>query len=221
MAAEIASFLLLLAVLAAVVVRPHGLPEALVALPAAALLVVTGVISLQDVRAVADQLLPILVFLGAVLVLAYLSAAEGLFDAAGSWLSGSSSGRGRRLLSHVFVLSVAITSVLSLDATVVLLTPVVLATATQVGIPARPHVYASGHLANSASLLLPMANLSNLLAIAATGLTLVQFATAMALPLVAVLVVEYVVLSVYFRDDLRVRGDVEPMGTSASTSGRT
>ena len=76
---------------------------------------------------------------------------------------------------HVFVLSIAITSVLSLDATVLLLTPVVVTAAMHAKLSARPPVYAAGHLANSSSLLLPMANLTNLLAIGATGLTLVEF----------------------------------------------
>jgi arsenical pump membrane protein len=65
------------------------------------------------------------------------------------------------------------TAVLSLDATVVLLTPVVFATAARLEVRARPHVYACTHLANSASLLLPVSNLTNLLAFAAMGLGIV------------------------------------------------
>ena len=45
---------------------------------------------------------------------------------------------------------------LSLDATVVLLTPVVFATATRLGARPKPHVYACAHLSNTASLLLPV-----------------------------------------------------------------
>ncbi len=201
MAGEIASFFLLAVVLVAAVARPHGLPEALVAVPAAAILLVFGVVSVGDIRSELDRFLPVLVFLAAVLVLAHLCAVEGLFDAAGQWLSRTSGASGSRLLLHVFVLSAGITSVLSLDATVVLLTPVVIATALRMKVPARAHVYATGHLANSASLLLPMANLTNLLAIAASGLTLVHFAALMAAPFVVVLVIEYVVLRLFFRHD--------------------
>jgi arsenical pump membrane protein len=209
MAGEIASFLLLAAVLAAAVVRPHGLPEAVVAVPAAGLLVLFGVVSVDDVQAETDRLLPILIFLAAVFVLAYLCSIEGLFEAAGHWLSRSSGGRGPRLLMQVFALSVATTSVLSLDATVMLLTPVVLAAATRLKVRPAAQVYATGHLANSGSLLLPMANLTNLLAIAASGLTLLHFAALMALPLVVVLVVEYLVLRLYFRAELAVPGEVD------------
>ena len=202
MSGELVSIALLAAVLVAAVLRPHGLPEAVVAVPAALLVWGTDLVSSAAVREELDRLWPILVFLAAVLVLAQLCAAEGLFDAAGHWLAQSSRGSAQRLLVEVFVLSAAVTSVLSLDATVVLLTPVVLATAARMHVPARPHVYASGRLANSASLVLPMGNLTNLLALAATGLTLVHFAAAMALPWVVVLLVEYVVLRLYFHTDL-------------------
>jgi arsenical pump membrane protein len=94
--------------------------------------------------------------------------------------------------------------VLSLDATVVLLTPVVLAVAAHMRIPARPHAYATGHLANSASLLLPVSNLTNLLAFATTGLSFLHFTGLMAGPWVIAVAVEYLVLRRLFRADLAV-----------------
>jgi arsenical pump membrane protein len=94
--------------------------------------------------------------------------------------------------------------VLSLDATVVLLTPVVLATAARMRVPARPHAYAAGHLANSASLLLPVSNLTNLLAFAATGLSFFAFTGLMLLPWVLAVAVEFLVLGRLLRRDLAV-----------------
>jgi arsenical pump membrane protein len=102
----------------------------------------------------------------------------------------------------VFAVACAITAVLSLDATVVLLTPVVFATAARAGARARPHVYATAHLANSASLLLPVSNLTNLLAFTASGLTFTRFAALMALPWLAAIAVEYAAFRRYFRADL-------------------
>ena len=106
-------------------------------------------------------------FLAAVLVLAKLCDDEGLFDAFGAMMARASSGRPVGLLGQVFVLAAATTAVLSLDATIVLLTPVVLATARTLTVPVRPHAYATAHLSNTASLLLPVSNLTNLLAFAA------------------------------------------------------
>ena len=79
----------------------------------------------------------------------------------------------------------------------------------------RPHVYACSHLANSASLLLPVSNLTNLLAFAACGVSFTRFAALMALPWLVAIAVEWVVLSRVFADDLRQaprprRADAEP-----------
>lgn len=202
MTAEIVSLVLLATVLAAAVLRPHGLPEVVVAVPAAAILLGSGIVSSTALQEESRRLLPIGIFLAAILVLAQLCAAEGLFDAAGHGLARHSRGSPRRLLALVFVLSAVVTSVLSLDATVVLLTPVVFATAARVHCSPRPHVYAAGHLANSSSLLLPMGNLTNLLALAASGLALAHFAALMLVPWLSVLAVEYAVFRLYFRADL-------------------
>ncbi len=104
---------------------------------------------------------------------------------------------------------------LSLDATVILLTPVVLAAAGQLGVSPRPYVYATGHVANSGSLLLPTGNLTNLLALSAAGLTLVHFAGLMVLPWLGVLALEFIVLRVYFRDDLAQSAVPDGRETSA------
>lgn len=98
-----------------------------------------------------------------------MRAREGLFEAAGRLMGRGSRGEPGRLLKLVFLAAAATTAVLSLDATVVLLTPVVFATASRVGVRPKPHVYATANLANSASLLLPVSNLTNLLALQASG----------------------------------------------------
>lgn len=93
----------------------------------------------------------------------------------------------------MFGIAAVTTAVLSLDATVVLLTPVVFGIAARLDMRARPYVYACTHLANSASLLLPVSNLTNLLAFAAGGLAFGRFAALMTLPWLAVIGIEYAV----------------------------
>jgi arsenical pump membrane protein len=199
---ETISLLALLAVLAWAVIRPCGWPEAVAAVPAAVILIAAGAIPFSDAVTEARQLGPVIAFLAAILVLAHLCDDDGLFQACGAWMARTGSGQPRRLLAQVFVIASVTTAVLSLDATVVLLTPVVFATAARLDVRAKPPVYACTHLANSASLLLPVSNLTNLLAFAASGLAFGRFAALMALPWLAVIGLEYLVFSRFFAADL-------------------
>jgi arsenical pump membrane protein len=67
-------------------------------------------------------------------------------------------------------------------------------------------VYACTHLANSASLLLPVSNLTNLLAYHETGLGFAHFAALMALPWAVAIGVEWAGFRWAFKGDLRARG---------------
>ncbi|MFJ5213544.1 SLC13 family permease [Streptomyces sp. NPDC088354] len=200
--AEALSALLLVVVLVCAVVRPWGWPEAVVAVPAAGIVIGAGAISLEHAGEEAARLGPVIGFLAAVLVLAQLCDDEGLFRFCGAWMARTAAGRPRRLLAQVFVVASVITAVLSLDATVVLLTPVVFATAARLGARAKPHVYACTHLSNTASLLLPVSNLTNLLAFASSGLSFARFAALMTLPWLVAIGVEYVVLRRFFAGEL-------------------
>lgn len=207
-AAEAVALLLLAAVLAFAMIQPRGLSEATVAVPAAGIAVALGIVGPADALTQVRELGPTVGFLAAILVLAHLADAEGAFGWLGDRLASSSRGRPRRLLAVVFAAAAVTTAVLSLDATVVLLTPVVFGTAAQLRLRAKPHVYACTHLANSASTLLPVSNLTNLLAFSASGLSFLGFTALMAAPWLASLAVEFLAFRWFFATDLA--GSAEP-----------
>ena len=106
-----------------------------------------------------------------------------------SGVRAASGGAPVRMFTGVFLLAAAVTAVLSLDATVVLLTPVVVVATAAARTSAAPGSHACLRMANSASLLLPVSNLTNLLAMPHLSLTFGAFALTMAPVLLAVLVV--------------------------------
>ncbi|RVW04915.1 SLC13 family permease [Rhodococcus spongiicola] len=193
---------LVAAVLVFAIVRPHGLPEIVVAGPAAAIALALGVVTPGQAWDEITELAPTVGFLAAILVLAHFIDALGVFSWVASVLTRSGGGDPRRLLTLVFAVAAVTTAVLSLDATVVLLTPVVIRAARALRMQVRPHAYATAHLSNSASTLLPVSNLTNLIAFSATGLTFIHFTAVMALPWLVTVAIELAVFLVFFRRDL-------------------
>jgi arsenical pump membrane protein len=199
---EAVALVVLGASLLAAIARWRWAPDWAVAVAGAALLVALGVLSASGARATLRELGPTVGFLAALLVLADGCRRAGMFDALGALMAGGSRGRPGRLLAMVFLVAAGTTTVLSLDATVVLLTPIVFATAARLHTNSRPHVYACSHLANSASLLLPVSNLTNLLAFRASGVSFTRFGALMALPWLAALLIEWLVLRASFAGEL-------------------
>jgi arsenical pump membrane protein len=203
--------------LTAAVARWRRAPDWAVAVAAAVVVVLVGALSFHGARTALGRLGPTVGFLAALLVLADGCRRAGVFDALGAAMASGSrrrAGGARSLLGMVFLAAAGTTAVLSLDATIVLLTPIVFATAARLPTSPRPHVYACSHLANSASLLLPVSNLTNLLAFAASGVSFTRFAALMALPWLVAIAAEWVVLSRVFADDLRQAGaPVDGRGT--------
>ena len=196
--------------LGAAVARPFGLSEAAVALPCALVALLSGATDLPTARHSVAALAPTVAFLAAILAFGQLCAAEGVFGYLGSLTARLSRGTPKRLLWLVVVFAAVITATLTLDATVVLVTPVVLATTVRLAVPSRPHSYACAHIANSGSLLLPVSNLTNLLAFTASGLSFGTFAAAMALPWLLACALDWGSLRLAFRHDLRAAAERRP-----------
>jgi arsenical pump membrane protein len=151
---------------------------------------------------------PVLIFLVAITVVAEIADAAGVFDVAGHWAARAGHGRTWLLWLLIVGLSCLSTIVLSLDTTAVLLTPVVIAVARQLRLNPLPFAMTTVWLANTASLLLPVSNLTNLLAqhrFSALGLGQSGYISLALWPATAAIAATILVLAVIHLHDLRGR----------------
>jgi Na+/H+ antiporter NhaD/arsenite permease-like protein len=131
--------------------------------------VLARILSAPELFALIDRVAPVLGFVVGLTIVADLAAEAGLF----SWLADVAArfslGRVWVLWLLVVLLALLCTVFLSLDTTAVLLTPVVVLVARRVGASPLPFAFTTVWLANCGSLLLPVSNLTNLLAVHALG----------------------------------------------------
>jgi arsenical pump membrane protein len=184
--------------------------------------IVTGLLPWPDVTALASRVWPILTFVVAITVVAELSAEAGLFRFVADRLARWSGGRTWALWLLVVALAVVSTVYLSLDTTAVLVTPVVVVMATQVGLSPLPFALTTVWLANTASLLLPVSNLTNLLAenqmsrLAGRALRPIDFAALTWAPAVVCVVVPVIAIFLVYRRTLA--GSFTPAATVQSSN---
>ncbi|MFF2344602.1 SLC13 family permease [Pseudarthrobacter sp. NPDC058119] len=181
--------------------RSYLLPGATLAAGVATL--AFGVLPLPAFGDLATRTIPILAFVLAMSLVTELVDEAGLFRVVTDRLAAL--GRGRVFLLWLLVVAVATVSTvfLSLDTTAVLVTPVVVLLAVHARIPPLPFALTSIWLANTASLLLPVSNLTNLLAQDRLGLSPWRFAGLVWAPALVGLLVPLVLLWLAFRRDLR------------------
>lgn len=173
--------------------------------------VLTGVLPADEAGASLRRIAPLLLFLVCVIVLVELTKEAGVFDVIADRLATV----GRGSYPALFLLCTAFASLttifLNLDTTAVLLTPVMLALAIRTGIAALPLAMTTVWLANTASLLLPVSNLTNLLAADRVALTPREFAGRMWLPQLAAIAVTMALLwAFYWRRGARGAAGYEP-----------
>lgn len=168
-----------------------------------------GLLPSADAVAVGDRVWPVLLFALAVTVVAELASNAGVFVQVASRVALLA--RGRTVVLWLLVVGLAIlsTAFLSLDTTAVLLTPVVVLLAVQARVRPRPFALTTVWLANTASLWLPVSNLTNLLAVHRLGDGGVRsFVELMWVPALVATVVPVALLFLLFRG--QVSGEFAP-----------
>lgn len=185
--------------------RPGWLREGVVASLGAGLMILGGWATLDDVGQTVTATGGIICFLLSMMVVAAVADRAGFFDWAAHRAICLSGGRGRVLYVVLYLLGAIITLFLSLDVTAIVFTPIVCALAVRLRVNPVPFVFASAFVANTASLMLPVSNLTNMLVCDLLGMDFWRFVGHMALPQILALAVNLGIFLVIFRRDIPTR----------------
>lgn len=191
--------------------RPRGIKEMWFALAGAVVMYALRLVGPGDVADLWAETGTVLVFLAGMLLVGYVADQAGVF----SWLAYHtarlSRGNGVLLYVGLYLTGVFVTIWFSLDTTAVVLAPIVYNLVTALGLPPLPFVFATTYVANTASLLLPVSNLTNLIVWNRFDIPFWQFATVMALPAAAAIVVNVAFFLWLFRRDIPKRFSPAPL----------
>ena len=162
------------------------------------LCVATGLLPRAEAADNMRRIGPLLLFLCSVIILAELTRQAKVFDVIAHRLAILGRGYYPALFLLCVLFAAATTTLLNLDTTAVLLTPVMLALAVPARIPPLPLAMTTLWLANTASLLLPVSNLTNLLAANRVALRATDFAARMWAPQLVSITATMVCLWVWY-----------------------
>lgn len=196
-------------------VRSWAVPGTVLLLGAGFLL--TGLLPGANALVLAQRTGPVLLFVLAMTLVTEMADDAGLFRTVTGWLAARTvgrSGRGKIIVLWLLVvaLSTVSTAFLSLDTTAVLITPIVVLLAVHAGIRPLPFALTTVWLANTASLLLPVSNLTNLLAQHQLAMTPLQFAGLFWAPALVGVLIPVAALWLLFRRDFA--GDYRPQSVA-------
>lgn len=200
---SIAIWTVAIATLGCVLLRPRGLPEWVSASAGAALVTAFGLLTPHQTLEAIGRGTDVYAFLGGMMLLAEAARLTGLFDWIAAHAVRAAAGSRFRLFVLVYAACVAVTVVLSNDATAVVLTPAVAAAVRRAGVPARPYLFACAFVANAASFVLPISNPANLVIFGRDLPSLAAWLALFAAPSVAAIVITFVALGLLSRDTLR------------------
>ncbi len=207
----IAIWAICLVAIVGVLMRPFKIPEWIWALGGAVVVAATQLLPLAGVLAAVGKGTDVYLFLAGMMVLAEMARREGVFDWIASLAVRASGGSRKRLFALVYGVGIVVTTVLSNDATAVVLTPAVAAAVRAAKVKPLPYLFACALIANAASFVLPISNPANLVVFSQGIPPLAKWIAAFALPSLFSIAITYGVLLLLFRQDLdgRVEGEIE------------
>lgn len=208
--------ILFVATLGFVIIRPRQLNEAWGAAAGGIGMLLLGAVSLREASEIAQNSANILLFLVGMMIVSAVVERAGFFAWAATYAAEWARGNGWLLYLNVFLLGTVITAIFSLDVTVIILTPIVYSFVSRLRLNPLPFMFACTFVANTASLFLPISNLTNILVYELLDIPFWEFARYMLLPNLAALAINVGFFFFIFRGALPARFDRKSLGTAAA-----
>lgn len=149
---------------------------------------------LPDAGRAVGKGLDVYLFLAGMLLLSETARAAGVFDWVAATAVNAARGSRPRLFALIYGVGVVVTTLLSNDATAVVLTPAVCAAAKRAEAEPLPLLFACALIANAASFVLPISNPANLVLYGGHLPPLGQWFSSFALPSLAAIAATFAVL---------------------------
>jgi len=202
-----------------ILARPGRIGEAWWAILGGAAALALGLVSVREAAGVVLEAREALILLVGMMLLSAVAEEAGFFEWAADAAARAGHGSVFALYGFVFLLGTLVTATLSLDATAIVLTPIVHGTVVRLRLSPLPFMFACVYTANTASLFLPVSNLTNLLVYEALDLGFLRFALVMLLPAILAVLTNFLIFALLFRNDLR--GRYERTGVGFAPANKT
>lgn len=182
--------------------RPFDIPEVVWTAAGALLLCVLRLIGWHTAGQAIAEGTDVYLFLTGMMLLSELARSHGVFDWVAAIAVDHANGSSARLFTLIYGVGVVVTTLMSNDATAVVLTPAVLTAVKRAKARPMPYLLTCAMIANAASFVLPISNPANLVVFHNAMPALGRWMEMFALPAIASIVVTYLVLRRYSGHDL-------------------
>jgi arsenical pump membrane protein len=196
------SLVIFIVTITLIMVRPRPLNEASASLLGAFVMLLFGEITPLNTWEVFLANLNVLLFFLGLMIISVIADRAGFFEWCAFKAIALAKGKGTVLLGIVFGLGALITAFFSNDATALILTPIVFTLVTRLKLNPLPYVFACAFVANTASMLLPVSNPVNLLAVEWFHLSLGEYLQFLLIPSILVIIGNLIIFRWIFRNQL-------------------
>ena len=213
-------WLIAAATIAAILIRPRNLPEAIWACCGAVLLVICRALPVTQAVSAMGKGTDVYLFLTGMMLLSELARGKGVFDWLASLAVRASKGSHARLFTLIYMVGIVVTVFLSNDATAVVLTPAVYAAVRKARAKPMPYLLICAFIANAASFVLPISNPANLVLYGKQLPPLLPWLQSFLMPSCLAIGATYIALRWLSRKDLTRRSESTEEKPTLSKDGR-